>query len=417
MDHSKSLGRRIEAQRIRIEGLSSLREIVSLPPHLDITKRQWRILESELNAVETKLMRRLKRGATAYLSQARNPAAARALSSLLGEIELEMTRAFTFFDTFMDILTQRHTPVLGRQLAGCDVLALDGIRKPHPALSIVEAPIVGCDRGFGAKTFREYVRFPGGSYNPMPLVQIPYSRLKEKYNLTSILHEVGHEVMVRCGLRSALPSALRSGLVKAGAPAEIGDLFALWSSEIGPDFWAFCGSGPAQAGAIKEILALPAAHVFRISWTDPHPPPYLRALISFDWCRRVWGSGIWDRWEKEWCDLYPIDAAPNGTRDLIRKISSFIPAVSGILLRTKFRSLNGKRIPDLFNFSILAPSEIKRRAGSSGSGNIDLRGMPPSSHLAVFRFIRERGEMDEESLDGVMTHWLLKLAENRKRSH
>lgn len=417
MDHSKSLGRRIEAQRIRIEGLSSLREIVSLPPNLDITKRQWKILESELNAVEIKLMRRLKRGATAYLSQAKNPMAARALSSLLGEIELEMTKAFTFFDTFMDILTQRHTPALGRQLAGCDVLALDGIRKPHPALSIVEAPIVGCDRGFGAKTFREYVRFPGGGYNPMPLVQIPYSRLKEKYNLTSILHEVGHEAMVRCGLRRALPSALRSGLVKAGASAEISDLFALWSSEIGPDFWAFCGSGPAQAGAIKEILALPAAHAFRISWTVPHPPPYLRALISFDWCRRVWGSGIWDRWEKEWCDLYPIDAAPKGTRDLIRKITSFIPAVSGILLRTRFRSLSGKRIPDLFNFSILAPSEIKRRAGSYGSGNINLRGMPPSSHLAVFRCIKERGEMDEESLDGVMTHWLLKLAENRKRSH
>src|SRR5687768_13677381 len=224
IEHSRSLERKIEAQRFRIEALSSLRELVSLAPNRDITKRQWRILEAELKTIETRLVRRLKRGASTYLSQPDNLTAARAMNSLLGELELEMTKAFTFFDTFMDILTQRHTPELGPLLAGCDALALDSIKKPHPALSIVEAPIVGCDRGFGAKTFREYVRFPGGSYNPMPLVQIPYSRLKEKYNLTSVLHEVGHEAMVRCGLKKTLPKVLRSGLARAGAPAPVGDL-------------------------------------------------------------------------------------------------------------------------------------------------------------------------------------------------
>lgn len=415
-EHSRSLGRRIDAQRIRIEALSSLRETVSLPPHLDITARQWRILESELKAVETRLIRRLKRGSSAYLAEPDNVAAARAVNSLLGELELEMTRAFTFFDTFMDILTQRHTPELGRLLAGCDALALDAIRKPHPALSIVEQPIVGCDRGFGAKTFREYVRFPGGGYNPMPLVQIPYSRLKEKYNLTSVLHEIGHEAMVRCGLKRELPKALKAGLARAGAPKAIADLFALWSSEIGPDLWAFCGSGLAQAGGVKEILALPPAHVFRISWNDPHHPPYLRALMCFDWCRQVWGSGIWDRWESEWRDIYPLDSAPASTRPLIRRLSQFIPATTAILLQTRFRSLNGKRIPDLFDMSVLAPSELKRRM-LSPSGNIDLRGMPSSAHLAVFRLVKEHGKLNEEDLDALMTQWLLKLAGRRTLTH
>ena len=417
MDHSRSLTRRIEAQRIRIEELSSLRELISLPPHLDISKRQWKILQSELGGVETRLLRKLKRGATAYLTLTSDRTAARSLNSLLGDVEMEMTRAFTLFDTFMDVLTQRHTPELGRMLAGCDVLALDSIRRPHPALSIVEPPIVGCDRGFGARTFREMVRFPGGSLNPMPLVQIPYSRLKEKYNLTSVLHEVGHEAMVRCGLRRSLPSALRSGLAKSGAPVAIGDLFALWSSEIGPDFWSFCGSGFAQAGGIKEILALPSAEVFRISWTDPHPPPYIGRLISFDWCRRLWGSGIWDRWEQEWRDLYPVESAPVATQDLIRKISHYVPDVSAILIKTRFRSLNGKCIPDLFDLTVLAPSELKRRAANADKGNINLRGMPPSSHLAVFRIIKEQGKLSEEDLDRVMTHWLLTLANNKKRSH
>lgn len=410
---SRSLERRIDAQRIRIEALSSLRDVVSLPPHLDITKRQWRILDAELKTVETRLIRRLKRGASAYLSQSADLSAARAMNSLLGELELEMTKAFTFFDTFMDILTQRHTPELGRLLAGCDALALDSIRKPHPALMMVEQPIVGCDRGFGAKTFREYVRFPGGGFNPMPLVQIPYSRLKEKYNLTSILHEVGHEAMVRCGLKRALPKVIRTGLAKAGAPNAISDLFARWSSEIGPDFWSFCGSGLAHAGAIKEILALPPAHAFRISWNDPHPPPYIRALLCFDWCRQVWGSGIWDRWEEEWRGMYPLSAVPGATRQIVEKCVHFVPAVGRILLHQRFRALNGKKITSLFNMSILAPAELKRRAGTSKAEVCDLRGLPPSAHLAVFRLIKERGSLREEGLDKLMTIWLKGLSKQR----
>ncbi|MGB7069899.1 MAG: hypothetical protein WBD22_10425 [Pyrinomonadaceae bacterium] len=413
IDHTRTLQRRIDALRVRIEELSSLRTLVSLGPSVDIGRRQWKVLESELNTVEAKLLRRLKNSARAYLSKSGDIAAARLLNKQLGEIELELAKSFAFFDTFMDVLTQRHTPELGRLLAGCDVLALDAIRKPHPALSIVEPPIVACDRGFGARTFREYIRFPGGGYNPMPLIQIPYSRLREKYNLTSILHEVGHEAMVRCGLITALPKALHQGLKKAGAPTDIRDLYVRWTSEIGPDLWSFCASGIAQAGAIREILALPPTHAFRIIWNDPHPPPYIRVLMSFDWCRQVWGSGVWDRWEREWRDLYPLESAPHSAREVIRRSSQFVPIVSRILLKTKFRCLSGKKITDLFNMSILAPTKIQQRIGTADSPRCELRGLPPSAHLAVFRLLKEEATLDEESLDRLMTRWLKGLSKQR----
>jgi hypothetical protein len=391
-----------------------LRELVNLPPNHDITKRQWTVLDLELKAVETRLLRRLKRGARAYLSQANNRAAARALNAQLGDIELEMTRAFAFFDTYMDVITQRHTPELGPLLAGCDALAWDALNKKHPALALIEPPLVYCDRGFGASTLREGVRLPGRGVNPMPLIQIPYSRLKEKYNLTSVLHEAGHEAMVRLGLVGALPKAFRAGLARAGAPGAVGDLFGLWSSEIGPDFWTFCASGIAEAGAIKEILALPPGHAFRISWTDPHPPPFVRALLSFDWCRQVWGRGVWDDWEREWLDFYPLESAPRASRNMIRKVVNYIPAVGRILLRKRFHSLNGKAIPDLFNLSALAPSELARIVDSAKTGSLNLKGLSPASHLAVFRLIKERGKLKEEGLDSLMTQWLLRLAEIRK---
>ena len=409
--HAWSLEQRYKALRLRVEVLSSLRQLAGLPPEHDIARRQWAVIESQLKVAEARLLSRLKRAGRAYLPQVYRAEVACQLNALLGEIELELAEAFIFFDTYMDILTQRHTPELGRLLAGCDVLAWDAINRNHPALAIVEPPLVYCDRGFGASTLREGVLLPGHTPNPMPLVQIPYSRLKEKYNLTSVLHEVGHEAMVRLGLVSMMPIALREALTRAGASENLQSYYAMWSSEIGPDFWTFCASGIAAAGGVKEILALPPQHVFRVAWTDLHPPPYIRVLLEFDWCRQVWGHGVWDEWQKEWLELYPLEDAPQEMRPLLREAKSLIPVISRAVLHTKFRVLEGKTISDLFDLAALTPSEVQRLAQQAEMGVVDLKGLAPCAHLAVFRLLKENGKLGEEKLDQVMTVWLAKLGQ------
>lgn len=411
--HANSFQRRVASARMRIAALSSLRKTVALPRGYDITARQWSVIENQLVTVQERLQSRLKRAAREHFPQLRNPKAIRSFNSLLGEIELEMTTAFTFYDTYSDVLTQRNSAELGPLLGGCDVLAWDALRRDHPALSMIEPPLVHCDRGFGASILREGVLFPDKSPNPMPLIQIPYSRLKEKWNLTSILHEAGHEAMSRLGLNKAIPNALRAGLKDAGALDSIADLFALWASEIGPDFWAFCGSGLAQAAGIREILALPPGHVFRVSWTDPHPPPYLRALLSFAWCRQVWGRGRWDDWETEWLELYPLERAPRAARIVLERGKACLSMVGRILIETKFAELNGKTIPDLFNLSAVNPSELEKVARTADSGRLNLCGLSPATQLAVFRVVREQGKLAEEVIDRTMTQWLGKLGEKR----
>lgn len=411
---SRNFLSRFASLRMRIEALSSLRQMVQLPPAHDITERQWFVIETELKAAESRLLRHLKNAVRKYLPQQNNPAANRSLQNLLGRLELELSSVFVFFDTYMDVLTQRLTPDLGLLLAGCDVLAWDSLNRDHPALTIVEPPLVYCDRGFGASTLREGIKFPQRTINPLPLVQIPYSRLNEKYNLTSILHEVGHEALVRLDLVRTLPLALQSGLRKAGAPAAIADLYALWSSEIGPDFWAFCGCGVAAAGAMKEIVALPPAQVFRVTWTDPHPSPYLRTLLLFDWCRQVWGYGLWDQWEREWLAVYPLESAAPETQEILRLAREYVPVVGRILLHTKFRTLNRQPITALFNLALLAPAALQRIADTAMAGRLNLRGLPPGAHLAVFRLLREQGTLSEAALDRVMTRWLLHLVAHHK---
>ena len=397
----------------KIKILSSLRSVAALPVHLDISERQWSVLESNLSAAQNRLLNRLKNESKEYLKNIHEPESARGLNSLLGEIELELSKSLTFFDTFMDMLTQRSVPQLGRFLAGCDVIAWDAIRKDHPALDIIEPPLVFCDRGFGASILREGVPLPDGTPNPMPTIQIPYSKLKETYNLTSIIHEAGHEAMVRLGLVSSIPKALKLALELAGAPDTIRDLYATWSLEIGPDFWTFCNSGIAQSASIKEILSLPPNHVFKVSTGDPHPPPYSRVLVSFEWCRQLWGHGQWDDWEREWLLFYPLDNIENEHQKLLKSVRKYIPVVCKTLFNTKFRALGGKTIPSLFNLDSLAPWRIERIVRSAKNGVLDLSGLTPCVQLCVFRMLRDNSIFNENTIEKMMLLWLEMLGKRR----
>jgi hypothetical protein len=406
----RTLQRRIEALRERVGMLSTLRRLVDLPAGHDLTDAQWARIESGLGGAQGSLAARLGAADRAYLPRADGATAARTLHALLGEIELDLARAFVFFDTYVDILSQRRLAGLGPLLAGCDVLAWDAIARDHPALAGTGRPLVHCDRGFGASTMREGVPFPDGAANPLPLIQIPYSRLAEKYNLTSVLHEVGHTAMVRLGLVSTLPEALRSALGRAGASDDVQRYYALWAFEIGPDFWTFCAAGPAAAGGIREILALPPAHAFHVSWTDPHPPPYLRVLLAFECCRQAWGRGIWDRWETEWRELH---TPPAGR--LLTEAAAHLGVVAGTLLHTRFRTLGGRAIRDLFDLSALAPPALEPAAQRVAAGRPPPRGLSPSAQLAAFRMVKERGDLDERRLDARMTAWLRGLGTASKR--
>ncbi|TXH37036.1 MAG: hypothetical protein E6Q98_09060 [Rhodospirillaceae bacterium] len=389
---------------------------MNLPPQQDISERQWAVLEPQLAAATARLSSHVKRATDQLLPHIDDGRATRRLNAALGQIELDLSRAFLFFDTYMDVLTQRNSPELGAILRGCDALAMDAMRRDHPALSIIEPPLVYCDRGFGASIVRESVPFPDTSPNPMPLLQIPYGRLKEKHNLTSILHESGHQGLARLQLVSALAETLQDALARAGAPRQIRHLYAQWSFEIGPDFWAFALSGIAEAAAIRDLFALPSGHALRVSYHDPHPPPYLRALLTFDWCRRAWGQGAWDDWERQWLAAYPLDAAPTETRRVLLQARRAIPVVGQALFDTRFRVLGRRRLLDLFDLAPLAPNELKRRASGIRSGRLDLTGLAPSVQLAVFRMVREWYPIGEAPLDRLMSDWLIRLGRNYRHA-
>jgi len=411
------LQRRIASIGHRIGSLQRLRSLIVLPAQGDIAKRQWAVIEPQLVVAAERLAARLRRSSQALLPRSHEPRARRELHAALGQIELDMARAYTFFDTYMDVLTQRQSPELGALLAGCDLLALQAMRRDHPALALIEPPLVYCERGVGAAIARESVPFPDGSPNPMPLIQIPYARLSEKHNLTSILHEAGHQALHRLQLLGPLARLLQAAVRRAGGSPVLGQLYALWSSEIGPDFWAFGLSGPAEAAAVCDLFALPPAQALRIAGSDPHPPPYVRALLCFDWCRRAWGRGPWDEWQAGWREAYPLATLPPRQRQLLEAAERLVPAIGAALFDSRLDSLGGRRLLDLLDLEAVAPARLQRLAVASRSGTLDLSGLTPCAQLAAFRMLREWAPLAEERFDALMTAWLSRLGARRNTVH
>ena len=397
----QTLERRLEALLARARALGRLRELVGLRPANDLTADQWAALDTQLNATSRALLARLDAARSGAAHDDRN------LNVMLGRMELELATAYTFFDTYMDVLTQRLTPDLAPLLAGCDRLAWDAMSRPHPALRLLAMPVVFCDRGFAAAIIRQDVRLPGRSVNPLPLIQVPYSRLLEKYNLTSVLHEAGHQSLARLGLLKSLRAAL--GRAVSAKAHNLPGRFALWTSEIAPDFWGFCLAGAAQASSVRDILSLPPADVFRLSEYDPHPPPFLRVLLSFEWCRQVWGSGLWDEWERDWLRLYPLRSAPPDAAKILALGYRELPRIAQALLTTPLPPLGGKSLPELFDLASVHPERIANIAGEVAQRRLRLATLPPCSQLSVFRAILDRSLLPLDALDRLMTQWLMKL--------
>jgi hypothetical protein len=412
--YHSSLFRRYETTKKRILVLSSLRRLVDLSEKEDITQNQWRSIESRLAIAQETLLSQLDNAGRKYLHQiSSNSEQASKMNKALGEIDLKLTKVIIFFDTYFDILTQRKVKSLNDILRGCDVIAADALKNKHRILDLMEDPIVFFDRGFGASIIREGASFPTKIKNPVPLLQIPYSRFISKYDLSSILHEAGHLVMARLGLNIMLPRLFRKVLSNLGAPTNIIDLYSRWTTEIGPDFWGFCCCGQAQTSSIKEILSLPPQNVFQIVYGDPHPPANIRVLLSIDWCRYLWGSGEWENWQREWLNFYPNKLAPIETIKILEACRKVIPVITKILFKTRFKFLNGNRLPDLFDMSSISPENIKRIANTIKSGKLNLKGQKPCIQLAVFRWIRDHTNYNEENIDKLMSDWLMRLG----RSH
>ena len=212
--------------------------------------------------------------------------------------------------------------------------------------------------------------------------------------------------LVKLNMVDLLQVVFRDGLAKAGASALIQELYANWSRELVPDFWGFCLSGMAQTASLRDVLILPTAMMFTVSTGQPHPPSYLRFLVSVEWCRQLWGKGDWDVWAEEWLSLYPLDHLDETTRTLIEEAQKWIPSISKILINTKFKKLGVKPLTSLFDISKLDPNGMKKLDNAEAVHSAEFKQLPIGVQLGIFRLMREKRQSKQADIDTMMDAWL-----------
>jgi hypothetical protein len=113
--------------------------------------------------------------------------------------------------------------------------------------------------------------------------------------------------------------------------------------------------------------------------------------------------------------MSPMKELRSEEKKILSTAKEYIPTVSHALFRTRFRTLNGGTILSLFDMDAIAPTRLENVVRKAQNSNIlNLKGFSPGGQLAVFRMIRERGILSEESLDQLMTEWLVRLGKQRK---
>jgi hypothetical protein len=396
---------KVEALKARTELLTGLNKVVATKDYPNISSSQWYAINNQLNAIANKISRQLDLYAERYLINAENGRDQHKLVNALGEIELELSQAYSFYDTYMDILTQRLSHVLGPLLRGCDVIAADGLKHPY-LTSVTRNPIVYCNRGFGASILREGVSL-SKSTNPVAFIAIPYSRLAEKYNLISIYHEVGHQALSKLDLLGLFQQVFSLCAKKAGANAQLQNMFANWSKELLPDFWAFGLTGMGQTSSMRDVLLVPQAMAFGVSPYQQHPPTYLRFLLSVEWCRFLWGRGDWDAWCEEWESFYPIKLADKASAEIIAEAKKHLPAIARVTITTRFKKLGRKALTSLFDMDCISPFNLKRCQNQK-----HFVSAPVGVQLSTFRLIRDKQNMPIEKLNKIIHSWLVNLNQN-----
>jgi hypothetical protein len=222
------------------------------------------------------------------------------------------------WDFYFDLFVQRLSS-FGERLRAVDRIAIGcyekvytglGVAKPTPTL----LPFSYADSGFSPATFRRGVPLQKLRFNPnlFPLIVLPQHRLDNVWALSSVLHEVSHNLQADLGLWEVMPIRIYRRLVLEGHfPRAIAQVWANWHKEMMADMFALVLGGPATVESLMDVVGRSAADTLRFSAESAHPTPYLRILINLILLRRLGLTQMAIDLSRIWRRLYPRITASN----------------------------------------------------------------------------------------------------------
>jgi hypothetical protein len=326
-------------------------------------------------------------------------------------LRLQFNSVLSQFDTFADVITQRSEHETGVWLSGLDVVAADALTLPG---NYYDAPPLICylERGPGAAIRRARTRMPGGTENPVAIIQMPRERMVGSGIASSLVHEVGHQAAALLDL----VETLRPRLQERQAHGDLATLpwrhWERWISEIVADFWSVARIGIGSTYGLMSVVSLPQAFVFRVNDDDPHPIPWIRVKLSCAIGKALYPHQQWEVLANLWESFYPLDELDDERLTLFRTLENNMPEFVNLLTHHRPPKLRGQSLLEVMHVAERQPPRLTAYYDAWRETPEQMRLAPPCLVFAVLGQARADGTLsavgESKMLAYLLTFWALR---------
>jgi hypothetical protein len=300
------------------------------------------------------------------------------------------------WDFYFDLFVQRLS-TFGERLRTVDRIAANcyedlyvglGTAQPTPTL----LPFSYANSGFSPATFRRGVPLRRLRHNPnlFPLIMLPQHRLDNVWALSSVLHEVSHNLQADLGLWEEIPARVYQRLTTEGKiPPDIARVWANWHKETMADMFALVLGGPAAVESLMDVVGRSHNSTVRFSAFSVHPTPYLRVLINLILLRRLGFDKMAGDLTRVWQRLYPR-LTPEDIPPAFMK--TFYPAAEMVVDTMVFQpypQFANKSLAQVIKFS-LPQMEMIKLAGQRLAAGQDIGTIPLRFTISAARFALDK---------------------------
>jgi hypothetical protein len=293
-----------------------------------------------------------------------------------------------YFDLFVQRLSSFNERLLSvdRICANCyeDLYVGNGTAQPTPSL----LPFSYARSGFSPATYRRYVPIPGLRFNKnlFPLISLPQHRLDNVWALSSVLHEVSHNLQADLGLWDEMPVHIYRRLTTEGRiPPNVAQVWARWHKEMMADMFALLLGGPAAVESLMDVVGRAPASTVKFNPLGVHPTPYLRVLISLVLLRRMGFEKMAGDLRRVWLRLYPRLTPTDIPPPIVETFRRASELAVDTMAFQPYRQFANKSLAQVLKFGP-KEMEIVEQAGRQLASGQELGAVPARFMIGAARF-------------------------------
>jgi hypothetical protein len=297
------------------------------------------------------------------------------------------------WDFYFDLFVQRLS-AFGERLRAVDRIAANcyedlyigiGSAQPTPRL----LPFTYAASGFGPATYRRGVPIRRLRHHPnlFPLIMLPQHRLDNPWAMSSVLHEVSHNLQADLKMWDIMPGLLHRRLTSEGIPEQVAAIWAIWHKEVTADMYALVLGGPPAVESLMDVVGRSARPTLTFTAVGVHPTPYLRVFISLILLRRMGFPAEAAALGRVWRHLYPEGGRGSIPASMLRTFDAAAESVVDTIVFRPHSQFGGKSLIQSVPFGpdqlAILKTAGRRLAQGQDPGSIPLRFMIGAARFAL----------------------------------